>query len=82
MRKRKSGTSSPRDVFGWSGTVLKIDLSKETILREPLLEETADTFLGGMGLASKIIWDYLHEKNIRTGLGEPMRMDGYHVCPT
>jgi aldehyde:ferredoxin oxidoreductase len=78
VRKRKNGISAPRDMFGWSGTVLKVDLSKETISREPLSEETADTFLGGMGLASKIIWDYLHEKNIRTGF-DPLSPDNIFV---
>lgn len=53
--------------FGWSRCILRIDLSKKSIQRMPLPEEVLIKYLGGMGLADKIIWDYMLEKDIRAG---------------
>lgn len=42
--------------FGWSGTILKADLSDSRIT-ELETAEYADRFLGGRGIATKIYWD-------------------------
>lgn len=55
------------DVFGWNRCILRIDLSEKTIQKIPLSDEMACKYLGGMGLADKIIWDYMLEKDIRAG---------------
>jgi len=65
-------------MFGWSGTVLKIDLSEKRIEKPPLREEIAYKFLGGMGLADKIIWDYMVDKNIASGF-DPLSPDNIFV---
>lgn len=39
--------------------ILKVDLSKEKIVKEPLPEEFARTFLGGRGTNAKILYDEL-----------------------
>lgn len=48
--------------YGWAGTILKIDLSREKIIKEPLKKELAYNFLGGRGFNAKTLWDL-----IRTG---------------
>ena len=53
--------------FGWNCCILRIDLSEKTIQKIPLPEEVLTKYLGGMGLADKIIWDYMVEKDIRSG---------------
>jgi aldehyde:ferredoxin oxidoreductase len=60
-------TNENEIAFGWSRCILRIDLSEKSIQRMPLPEEVLSKYLGGMGLADKIIWDYMHEKDIRAG---------------
>ncbi|NQU65029.1 MAG: aldehyde ferredoxin oxidoreductase, partial [SAR324 cluster bacterium] len=42
---------------GWMGTILKIDLTNSNIVKEPLDPHLAKTFVGGRGLATKILYD-------------------------
>jgi aldehyde:ferredoxin oxidoreductase len=42
--------------YGYSGNVLKVDLSKTHISRLPTADYT-DRFIGGRGLAAKLYWD-------------------------
>ncbi|UCH02270.1 MAG: aldehyde ferredoxin oxidoreductase, partial [Candidatus Bathyarchaeota archaeon] len=42
---------------GFVGNILRINLSNNRILEEPLDKETVRRFLGGVGYASKILWD-------------------------
>ena len=60
-------TTIENNSFGWSGTVLTIDLSKKNIKKISLPEDVSRKYLGGMGLADKLIWDYMIENDIRTG---------------
>src|SRR5512139_1781034 len=46
-------------VGGYAGQVLRIDLSTETIRKEPLDLDMARKFLGGFGLNCKFAWDLL-----------------------
>jgi len=44
---------------GWNGKILRVDLSKKTVKIETYTEETAKKFIGGRGLAVKLLWDEL-----------------------
>jgi aldehyde:ferredoxin oxidoreductase len=46
-------------MFGLMGNVLRVDLSKQSILQEEIPEDTAKKFLGGRGLATKYLYDEL-----------------------
>ena len=45
--------------FGFVGKILRVDLSKGTVKKEPLNREYAKMFLGGVGYAARILWDEL-----------------------
>ncbi len=42
---------------GWAGRILRIDLTKEKIVKTPLTKEIAYNFLGGRGFNIKTLWD-------------------------
>ena len=42
--------------YGYAGNILKVDLSKESLVVVPTIE-LADRFVGGRGFAAKIYWD-------------------------
>ena len=42
---------------GYTGTILKVDLSMREVKAEPLAEQTAENYIGGVGLATRIIAD-------------------------
>jgi len=44
-------------MYGWMGTILKVDLTREKIFKEPLDRDLAANFLGGRGINSKILYD-------------------------
>ena len=44
-------------MFGWVGKILKVDLSREKIIEEPLDGDLAANFLGGRGINVKILYD-------------------------
>ena len=44
-------------MFGWSGTILRVDLTEEKINKEPLPMQVAKNFIGGSGIAAKILYD-------------------------
>lgn len=50
-------------LFGWAGRILKVDLSKEAIAKEPLNKELAMGFIGGRGINAKILFNE-NEQNI------------------
>lgn len=45
---------------GWAGEVLRVDLSKEKILKEPLDVTLAKSFIGGRGLNTKRLFDGIY----------------------
>jgi len=49
-------------MFGWAGKILKVDLSREKIIEEPLDKDLAANFLGGRGINVKILYDELKPK--------------------
>ncbi len=44
-------------MFGWAGTILRVNLSEGTIQKEALNRNDAKLYLGGRGLATKIMID-------------------------
>ena len=42
---------------GWMGTILRVDLSKKLVTKEPLEEELVAKFVGGKGLSTKYLYD-------------------------
>ena len=47
-------------MFGWTGRILRIDLSKMKYHIDKLPEEILGMFIGGRGIAIKILWDELY----------------------
>lgn len=47
------------DVFkyGWAGTILRVDLNKEKIVKQPLSKELAYNYIGGRGVNLKMLYD-------------------------
>jgi len=43
--------------YGWAGTILRIDLTREKIVKQPLSKDMACNFLGGRGFNAKVLWD-------------------------
>jgi aldehyde:ferredoxin oxidoreductase len=46
-------------VFSYGGTMLRIDLTTQTVRREPTPEAVARSYLGGRGMNIKRLWDEL-----------------------
>jgi len=44
-------------MFGWTGTLLRVDLTNGEVSREPLDESLRRNFLGGRGINSKLLYD-------------------------
>ena len=49
-------------MFGWAGTILRIDLSKNKVIKQPLPKELAINFIGGAGINAKILYDEVGPK--------------------
>lgn len=45
-----------KELFGWTGQILRVDLSSGKISKESS-EELVKKFIGGIGLGAKIMWD-------------------------
>jgi aldehyde:ferredoxin oxidoreductase len=43
--------------FGWTGMVLKVDLSNEMVTKVPTADYRPEEFIGGVGLNAKIFWE-------------------------
>ena len=44
-------------MYGYAGVILRVDLSNNTVRKEPLSESLAETFIGGRGFVAKILFD-------------------------
>lgn len=44
-------------MHGWNGVVLRVDLTKGKVVKQPLDKEAAKNFIGGRGLNSKVLFD-------------------------
>ncbi|MGB4782605.1 aldehyde ferredoxin oxidoreductase family protein, partial [Candidatus Methylomirabilis sp.] len=43
--------------MGWTGTILRVNLSNGSVAKEPLNPQLARAYIGGRGLATKILYD-------------------------
>ncbi|MDE2180305.1 MAG: aldehyde ferredoxin oxidoreductase family protein [candidate division NC10 bacterium] len=43
--------------MGWTGTILRVNLSNGSVAKEPLDPQLARAYIGGRGLATKILYD-------------------------
>jgi len=50
-----------KPIFGWSGKILRIDLTKKTIHEDELPEEYIEGYIGGAGINARILYDVLRE---------------------
>lgn len=48
---------SEEKMYGWMGAVLRVDLTREKVTKQPLDREVAAKFIGGRGLNSKVLFD-------------------------
>ncbi len=46
-----------RNMFGYMGKILRVDLTDRKVSEQTLDEETARKFIGGRGLGAKILYD-------------------------
>jgi aldehyde:ferredoxin oxidoreductase len=44
-------------VYGWHGTILRVNLTSGKITKEPLSKELAHKYIGGRGLNAKLLYD-------------------------
>jgi len=49
-------------MHAYAGTILRVDLTRQRIRREPIDPETARRFIGGRGLASKLLYDEINPR--------------------
>ena len=56
-------------LYGWGGTILIVDLTREKVIKQPLEKEVAVKFLGGRGLN-----DYMLYKLVKPGI-DPLSPD-------
>lgn len=45
------------EVYGWAGTILRVNLTTGMIGKQPFSEELRNNFIGGSGLSAKILYD-------------------------
>ena len=64
---------------GYAGKFLDIDLTKENIKETVIDDETLESFFGGRGLATKILWDRLGK---RWGDVEPLAPENLLIALT
>jgi aldehyde:ferredoxin oxidoreductase len=57
---------------GYMGKLLHVDLSQGRLRDEPLKEELARSFVGGSGLAARIVYDMVHEDTDPLGPQNPL----------
>ena len=46
-------------MYGYAGTILRIDLTSGAIEKQPLDENLAERFIGGRGFVAKLLFDEL-----------------------
>lgn len=46
-------------MYGWTGNILRVNLSSKTFKKETFTEDFAKKWIGGRGFAVKILWDEL-----------------------
>jgi aldehyde:ferredoxin oxidoreductase len=71
-------------IYGYAGTILRVDLSRPEIIKEPLSDDLVDHYLGGRGFVAKLLYDEIapntdpfNEENIFVAATGPLT--GYFV---
>jgi len=59
-------------MYGYIGTLLRVDLTTRTIWDEPLNEDHARAYLGGSGLAARYLLDLIDGDEDPLSPGNPM----------
>ena len=44
-------------IYGYAGTILRVDLTEEKILKQPLPEALVIDYVGGRGFVAKLLYD-------------------------
>ncbi len=44
-------------MYGWAGTILRVDLTNHEVVKQPLDSDFAIKWLGGEGFGAKLLWD-------------------------
>ena len=52
-------TRKEREMTGWMGTILRIDLSRSKVTKEPLSQELAHDYIGGRGINARVLYSEL-----------------------
>ena len=68
-------------MYGYAGTILRVDLSLATIRKEPLPELLAVNFIGGRGFVAKMLYDEIRPwtRCLRcNGLLRPVTKEAIH----
>jgi Aldehyde:ferredoxin oxidoreductase len=47
-------------MFGWTGKILRVDLTSGTVVREEIPQEILHAYLGGRGLGVRLMRDSFH----------------------
>jgi len=45
------------ELYGWNGTIIKVDLTREKIVKEELSKDFIHKWIGGRGLGTKYLWE-------------------------
>ena len=66
----KKGANNMSEIYGWTGKILRADLSSGEISTVDTMQYVPD-FIGGLGIASRIAW----EEKFLPRLAELVRQD-------
>lgn len=62
MPYQKKGGIKMKEIYGWAGKVLRINLTDRTVTDEPTFPRYGERFLGGLGIGYKVMWDEVSPK--------------------
>ena len=51
-----------KDVYGWTGKILRVDLSRPRVWEEPLTDTYMDAYIGGAGINARLLYDHLRTR--------------------
>ena len=48
-----------KQLFGYAGKVLRVNLTNKKILKQPLREDIIENYIGCVGYAARVLWEEL-----------------------
>ncbi len=63
--------SSTKNIFGWRGNILRVNLTQSKIWVEDLPEEYMDKYIGGAGINARLLYDIMKD-NLQTDPLDPV----------